>query len=494
MGTSDIKKYITELIANANRYSYYTDDQNTILSLRKFENIKTNKDLSCCLKNLHNENLVYLFLHQESYINPETGNILLDLRDELANLLLFLDSNPEEEISKINLNIERPLSDLSYLMVIEKTLDIKSVESSITLTENALKNISVETLYCPIIFNENIKMHDVPSYYGRYSYKEGVIEIPQIDKQFKSSSLTHESFHYLNAHILNCLQVEYPNLKTDAKEFTEFIYATQIYEDIPDIFEVDTEEIKNNNNFKEIFKFYNEFDKIPKTNRLSKTETKEYVEKYLNINIKECISETDFTNQILKLYSNEKAKLPNEVLNIIPENTHKIKLLAKEMYEYYQGDNIDKSMYSLMSDMISKIASEKNDYRCSLNEKCARIFEMNSYKNSSSDIYKLLAESISDKNIYPIGSEREYYLSSLNNQLRNMSPLLNKHILLAESLPTPREKYRQENIPKGFNISALGGDEKFDLNKISQCNVLSNIQSIRDLSNKYSTSNYKYKI
>ena len=38
-----------------------------------------------------------------------------------------------------------------------------------------MKNISVDTLYYPLMFNENKKMFDVPDYYGRFSNKERMI-------------------------------------------------------------------------------------------------------------------------------------------------------------------------------------------------------------------------------------------------------------------------------------------------------------------------------
>jgi len=72
-----------------------------------------------------------------------------------------------------------------------------------------------------------------------------------------------------------------------------------------------------------------------------------------------------------------------------------------------------------MSNLISNIASEKDGYRSNLNEKCARIFEMNNYSKENKDIYKLLPNSLSDKNIYPVGNEREFYVNSLNKELKN---------------------------------------------------------------------------
>ncbi len=145
-----------------------------------------------------------------------------------------------------------------------------------------------------------------------------------------------------------------------------------------------------------------------------------------------------------------------------------------------------------MSDMISKLASEDSGYRCSLNEKCARVFEMNSYSNKNEDIYKLLPENISDKNIYPIGNEREYYVSTLNNELKNISSLFNQHIFLNEPLPTPRKKYTKDNIPEGFNLPTAD-DNKFDLSRFSKSNVLANMYKIRETQNKSSTCSNKIK-
>ena len=411
----------------------------------------------------------------------------------MANLLIYLDKSPKQEILKsINPIIKNSISNLSYLMVVEKTLDINFINQFIQLTESTMKNISVDTLYYPLMFNENKKMFDVPDYYGRFSNKERMIEIPQVDKTFKSSTLTHETFHSLDTYIFNHLEKEYPNLKTDANEFTGFIYETQIYEDIPDLFEVDLAEIKNNKNYKDFFEFCNNFDKIPESKKLSQEDTKEYIEKYLNIDISKCKDETDFTQQVLEIYSIEKGKLPEKALKIITDNTAKIKQLSKEMFNYYHTNCSDKSMYALMSDTISKLESEKNNYRCSLNEKCARVFEMNSYSNKNEDVYKLLPENICDKNIYPIGNEREYYVSTLNNELKNMSNLLNENIILNEPLPTPRKKYTKDNIPEGFNLPTAD-DNKFDLSRFSKSNVLANMYKIRETQNKASTCSNKIK-
>lgn len=494
METNNEQEYINALIDNINKYDYYTNDQSTILSLQKLKNVKENADLSSCLKDLHGKNLIYPFLHQKSYINLETNEVFLDLNENLANLLIYLDKNPKQEISKsINPSIKDSISNLSYLMVVEKTLDINSINQSIQLTESAIKNISVDNLYYPLMFNEDKKMFDVPDYYGRFSNKERMIEIPQVDKVFKYSTLTHETFHSLDTYILNHLEKEYPNLKTDANEFTGFIYETQIYEEIPDLFEVDLEEIKNNKNYKNFFEFCNNFDKIPSSIKLSQEDTKEYIKQYLNIDISKCKDETDFTQQVLEIYSIEKGKLSEKALKIITDNTKTIKTLSKEMFNYYHTDYSDKSMYALMSDTISKLESEKNNYRCSLNEKCARVFEMNSYSNKNEDIYKLLPENISDKNIYPIGNEREYYVSTLNNELKNISSLLNQHIFLNEPLPTPRKKYTKDNIPEGFNLPT-SDDNNFDLSKFSKSNALANMKKIRELKNNSPVSGTKFKI
>ena len=493
METNNKQEYINILIDNFNKYDYYTNDHNTILSLQNLKNVKTNEDLSICLKELHSKNLVYQILHQESYIHPGTKDSYLDLNENLATLLIYLDNNPKQEISKlINPVIKEPISNLSCLMIVEQTLDVTSIHKSIQLTQNAIKNISVDTLYYPLIFNENKKMFDVPDYYGRFSNKEWMIEIPQVDNEFKSSTLTHETFHALDAYIYFQLKKEYPELQTTLKEFTSFIQEIKMYEDCPEVFDVDLENIKNNKNYKSFFEFCNNFDKIPQSKKLSQEDTKEYIKQYLNIDISKYKDETEFTQQILEVYSNERDKLPKNLLDNVSNNTDKIKQLSKEIFNYYHTNYSDKSMYSLMSDMISKLASEDSGYRCSLNEKCARVFEMNSYSNKNEDIYKLLPENISDKNIYPIGNEREYYVSTLNNELKNISSLFNQHIFLNEPLPTPRKKFTKENLPEGFNLPTAD-DNKFDLSRLSKPNALSNMQKIRELQNKSSTCSNKLK-
>ena len=162
METNSKQEYINVLIDNFNKYDYYTNDQSTIFSLQNLKNVKTNADLSSCLKDLHNKNLAYQILHQESYIHPGTKDSYLDLNENLATLLIYLDNAPKQEVSKsINPSIKDSISNLSYLMIVEKTLDVNSINQSIQLTKNAIKNISVDTLYYPLMFNENKKMIDI---------------------------------------------------------------------------------------------------------------------------------------------------------------------------------------------------------------------------------------------------------------------------------------------------------------------------------------------
>ncbi len=59
METNSKQEYINVLIDNFNKYDYYTNDQSTIFSLQNLKNVKTNADLSSCLKDLHNKNLSY---------------------------------------------------------------------------------------------------------------------------------------------------------------------------------------------------------------------------------------------------------------------------------------------------------------------------------------------------------------------------------------------------------------------------------------------------
>ncbi len=300
METNNKEEYINVLINNFNKYDYYTNEQNTILSLQNLKNVKTNADLSICLKELHSKNLVYQILHQESYIHSGTKDSYLDLNENLATLLIYLDKNHKQEISKpINPVIKESISNLSYLVIVENTLDLNSIKKSISLTEKSIKNISIDTLYYPLMFNENKKMSDVPDYYGRFSNKEGMIEIPQVDNTFKSSTLTHESFHALDHYLYFQLKKDYPKLQTTLKEFTGFIQETQFYEEFPEIFEVDLQEIKNNKNYKSFFEFCNNFDKIPQSKKLSQEDTKEYIKQYLNIDISKYKDETEFTQQIL---------------------------------------------------------------------------------------------------------------------------------------------------------------------------------------------------
>ena len=46
METNNKQEYINILIDNFNKYDYYTNDHNTILSLQNLKNVKTNEDLT----------------------------------------------------------------------------------------------------------------------------------------------------------------------------------------------------------------------------------------------------------------------------------------------------------------------------------------------------------------------------------------------------------------------------------------------------------------
>lgn len=120
MENFNAEQYIDTLIDNFNKYDYYTNDPDTVLSLKKLNNINSNQDLSICLKEFHSKNLVYQFLNQKSYIHPGTKESYLDLEENLAKLLIYLDNNPEQKISKkINPRIKPLIFNLSYLIIID---------------------------------------------------------------------------------------------------------------------------------------------------------------------------------------------------------------------------------------------------------------------------------------------------------------------------------------------------------------------------------------
>ena len=487
MENFNAKEYINKLIETFNKYDYYTNDHITISSLVKLNKVKTNNDLLNCLKDLNDKNLIYQFLHQESYLNAATKEVSTKLDKTFAKLINYLEKNPKELISKpIELSIQKTDFNISYLTLIEKSLDKNLIKNSINLAETIFENISVNKLYYPIIFNEHKKLHDAIDYFGRFSKNEWMIEIPQVDKSFKQSTLTHESFHALDTYIFYQLEKKYEKIDIYSKEFTSFVSEINGYDkDLIEVLNIPLEKIKQDEQFKGFFDFCVNFDKIPQSKKLSKEDTKEYIEKYLNIDISKCKDETDFTQQVLEIYSSEKNKLSAETLKIIPNNTEKIKLLSKEMFNYYHTNCSDKSMYALMSSMISKLVSEKDDYRCSLNEKCARVFEMNSYSNNNTDVYKLLSDSISEKNIYPIGQERVFYVNYLNNELKNISNLLNEHIFVSVPLPKPQE---QLIIPKGFENNKDSTDN-YDIANLSKLNIICNVNKIRNSQNIYESYN-----
>lgn len=477
------QEYINALIDNFNKYDYYTNNQNIISSLQNLNNVTTNADLLSCLKKLNDENLVYQFLHKKSYINSATKEVSTNFDTTFGRLLADLEKTPTKLLEKpIDVSIKNSISNISYLLIIEKTLDYDSINESINLAKNIFKNISIDNLHYPIMFNDKKKLHDASDYYGRFSRNEGMIEIPKVDNIFKPSALTHESFHAIDSYIFHHLTNKYGEIEAYSKEFTSLISEINGYDnELLEILNIPLDKIKND--FKDFFEFCNNFDNIPLTNKLSKDDTKEYIEKYLNIDITKYKSESDFTQQILELYSNEKNKLPKENLTNISDNTDKITSLSKDIFNYYHDGNTNKSMYSLMSNLISNIASEKDGYRSNLNEKCARIFEMNSYSKENNDIYKLLPNSLSEKNIYPVGNEREFYVNSLNKELKNLSELLNQHVHISNPLPKPPQELV---IPKGFENDS---SSNYDIAKFSKQNVISNFLKIRELQNNNEIKN-----
>lgn len=390
MENLNTKEYINELINTFNKYDYFTNDNQIELSIKKLNAIKNHNQLLNCLEDLHSKNLVYQFLHKKSYL-IKNFKISTEFDDIFKELINYLEKNPNELLTNsVNISIKNTPFNITKLIVIEKSLNKDLINESINLVENVFKKTSLNKTEYPIMFNEIKKIHEAPDYFGRFSKNESLIEISKIDNKFKLTSLTHEYFHALDYTILNKINDKYKNMEIESKEFTSFIFETREYDqELLDALNIPLEKIKNDEDFKSFLNFCDNFDQIPESKKLSQEDTKEYIKQYLNIDINDCKDETEFTQQVLEIYSNEKNKLSEKVLKIIPENTEKIKKLSKEMYNYYHTDYSNQSMYSLMSDMISKLSSEKDDYKCGLNEKCARVFEMNSYSNKNEDVYKL---------------------------------------------------------------------------------------------------------
>ncbi len=469
------QEYINELIKTFNKYEYYTNDNHIKSSLEKLNTIKNNNDLLNCLKELNNQNLLNQFLHKKSYyIN---NNISTNFEKTFKDLTECLEKNPNDLMTEqTKLSIKTSYFNISKLITVEKSLDNDFVNKSINFAENTFKNISINQTEYSIVFNEIKKIHEAPDYFGRFSKNEKMIELSKVDNELKLTALTHECFHALDYTIFKNLNDKYKDILVSSKEFTSFISETKEYDsELIEDLGIPLEQIKKDKDFQSFFEFCYNFDKIPSSKKISQEDTKEYIKQYLNIDVSECKEESEFTKKVLEIYSNEKDKLHQEILKIIPENTEKIKLLSKEMYSYYHMDYSEKSMYALMSDMVSKLSSEKDDYKCSLNEKCARVFEMNSHPESNEEVYKLLPKNISDKNIYPIGSEREYYVSSLNNELKNLSKLINEN-----------------NVTSNKENSQTSTDN-YDIAKLTKPSVLNNINRIRQSQNTESVHKLKIK-
>jgi hypothetical protein len=83
MEINNKQEYINTLIDNFNKYDYYTNDQSTILSLQKLKNVKTNEDLSSCLKELHSKTDSYdlIIFSDFSYNVVKRGQTNHDLWD-----------------------------------------------------------------------------------------------------------------------------------------------------------------------------------------------------------------------------------------------------------------------------------------------------------------------------------------------------------------------------------------------------------------------------
>ena len=110
-----------------------------------------------------------------------------------------------------------------------------------------------------------------------------------------------------------------------------------------------------------------------------------------------------------------------------PNFSRVIGRLSEEVWNYYKiNNNLDsnqKSLYAIMSELVPAIACETTNYRNSLSEKNARIFEMNARSKNDNVVYKTLSKDFFNKNIYPVGSEREFYTQELNNQLHKLQHL-----------------------------------------------------------------------
>lgn len=107
------------------------------------------------------------------------------------------------------------------------------------------ENISVNKLYYPIIFNEHKKLHDAIDYFGRFSKNEWMIEIPQVDKSFKQSTLTHESFPCSRYSYILPIRKEIWKIDIYSKEFTSFVSEINGYDkDLIEVLNIPLEKIK----------------------------------------------------------------------------------------------------------------------------------------------------------------------------------------------------------------------------------------------------------
>lgn len=299
-----------------------------------------------------------------------------------------------------------------------------------------------------------------------------MVEISKFENEFKESSLTHELFHALDYHLFSHFKQKpgFKNIETDETYFTAFVSSLEIYHEMLEGFNISLDKIKNDQDFGNIYNFYKNFDIIDNKHKLSTHEIEKYIKNYLNIDINDCSSVHELRLNILTLHRNQRKELMNLGMKTPPNFSIVIGRLSEEVWNYYKiNNNLDsnqKSLYAIMSELVPAIACETTNYRNSLSEKNARIFEMNARSKNDNVVYKTLSKDFFNKNIYPVGSEREFYTQELNNQLHKLSKLIN----------IPSIKFTQLSQ---LTLLPIKSKNSFDLANINKENITSKISQIR---------------
>jgi hypothetical protein len=410
-------------ILKLNNYNYYTNNVEYSNLFKSLSSAGTNKDFYDSIKSLWEKNLLSVLIE----MNPsDTNNFLKTLQKNSKK-------RPHEKISpNLKISTFNSLSNFNELIIIEKPLSDKDILPIIKQTDT-FQELGITHVNLPMIFKDKAEI----LYNGRFC-EDNYLELIFSNNKFKQPTFSHEMFHYFDA--LLAKNNDFKNfdnkISKHVSDLYEYIHEDQNLKDLGSPLKTILQKLP---------KFYNfivNFDNLPNTNN-DKDFSQKYINNYLNIDINKYNDFNSFFSDVLKL---KLETIEKQVALISPKdqdrettehnrrrfNEYTLQKCAKDLYDYHHGKTT-KSIYSTMSETLALISNCQSEERHYIYEKMARAFEMNAVKDENL-LLKNMGSSVEEKNAYPLGHEKIYYVNKLNAIIKEeLAPFINQANILTNN-------------------------------------------------------------